>query len=118
RPAGRDTRRDYALRLRCDRRTDDARNRCNGKYLVPHVQLLCEDARRLAPARNAIQFISCGNVPGTTRIALLQFSASSRALELIEAASIRYRGTKQGDKCKTSIRIPPSAFWRHFDDHH
>jgi hypothetical protein len=39
------------------------------------------------PARNAIQFISRGNVPGTTRIALLQFSASSGALELIEVAS-------------------------------
>jgi hypothetical protein len=61
------------------------------------------------PARNAIQFLSCGNVPGTMRIALLQFSASSRALELIEAASVRYRGTKQGDKCKTSIRIPSKA---------
>jgi len=75
------------LRLRRDRRTDDARDGCYGKYLVPHDQLPCDDARRLTPARNAIQFISRGNVPGTTRIALLQFSASSRALELIEVAS-------------------------------
>jgi hypothetical protein len=37
------------------------------------------------PARNAIQFLSCGNVPGTTRTSLVQFSAASRALELIEA---------------------------------
>jgi hypothetical protein len=61
------------------------------------------------PARSAIQFISRGNVPGTTRIPLLQFSASSRALELVEAACVGYRGTRQGDKCKTSIRIPSRA---------
>jgi len=68
------------------------------------VQLLCDDARRLAPARNVIQFIACGNVPGTTRIALLQFSASSRALELIEGKSASYRGTEHGIKCR--LRVP------------
>jgi hypothetical protein len=31
-----------------------------------------------------IQFVPRGNVPGTTRISLVQFSAASRALELIE----------------------------------
>jgi hypothetical protein len=68
-------------------------------------KLLCDDARRLAPARNAIQFIARGNVPGTTRIALVQFSASSRALELVEGKSVCYRGTAQGNKVPPSIPI-------------
>jgi hypothetical protein len=58
------------------------------------------------PARNAIQFISCGNVPGTTRIPLLQFSASSRALEPIEGESVCYRGTGHRDKMTASSRFP------------
>src|SRR6202171_3792167 len=42
-----------ALRLRRDRYAHGACDCCNGKYLVPHVELLCDDARRSAPARNA-----------------------------------------------------------------
>jgi hypothetical protein len=58
------------------------------------------------PARNAIQFLSCGNVPGTTRISRVQFSAASRALEPIEGESVCYRGTEHGDKMSASIRFP------------
>src|SRR6266851_514304 len=67
---------DLGLRLRRDRCTDGARDRCNGKYLVPHDQLPCDDARRLAPARNPTQFIARGIVPKTMRFHPLQFSAS------------------------------------------
>jgi len=53
-----------------------------------------------------IQFIACGNVPETTRIALLQFSASSRALELIEGKSASYRGTEHGIECRLRVDFP------------
>jgi len=42
-------------------------------------------------------------------IALLQFSASSRALELIEAKSASCRGTEHGDKMPALSRFPARA---------
>src|ERR1700722_646364 len=54
---------DRALRLRRDWRADGARDRDNGKYPASHPQLLCDDARPLAPARNCIQFIAPSIVP-------------------------------------------------------
>ena len=44
-------------------RGDGARDRDNGKYPASHPQLLCDDARPLAPARNCIQFIARSIVP-------------------------------------------------------
>ena len=60
---GRDANGHMVLRLRRDRCAHGARDCCNGKYPVSHGQLLREDARRLAPARNPIQFIARSIVP-------------------------------------------------------
>jgi hypothetical protein len=61
------------------------------------------------PARNSIQFIARGIVPGTSMSCPLQFSAFLPCRNPIGATSVCYRGTTHADKMQASIRHFPTA---------
>jgi hypothetical protein len=78
------------------------------------IKLLCDDARRLAPARNPSQFIPRGIVPKKMRFHPLQFSAVSHAPEPNGATGVSYRGTAHKDKMQVSIRFPANLIPERF----
>jgi hypothetical protein len=70
------------------------------------TKLLCDDARRLAPARNPSQFIARRIVPQKRGLIRGNFQHFLRLREPVDATGVCYRGTARQDKMQVSIRFP------------
>jgi len=102
------------LRLCRERYADRGRDRCNGKYPVPHDLLLRDDARRPMPACIPTQFMLRGIVPIKMQLRVRQFSAfSRRSGNPLKRQASPIVEPRQRLKCRSRFDFPSASFRRH-----